>query len=578
MSISTNYSYETQIPQNVMFKAEQPVTVVTSKAQPVKKDEKMSTAAKYMIGATALAGVVVAGIAARKGCFGEKIQKFFKTSSELKAEAEKKAKEKAEKEAKEKAERAAREARERAEQKPKEAQTTSSGSNARSANANATPGSSTKSSGGSNRGLSVKSNSTTQTSLRRNASGGSNKNPSSHTTNTTSTSETTQNITQNAKPAVKPQTSPELAEQLKVYEQLIPKLAEGGIKAEYFIKDGEIQAKFSVGENLCKKILAEIEENVNADKSMTNDMKEKVLKELEPIVRQDLQAIKTSGNPEIAINEFKDRLMKYVDSEMSESIQESMQESMQKLGEKFKYWKLSELLQNRTSPQREELAQAIYNAPMERYAERNAKSAKESAQVFEEFFSAKENAEKEAQKILKGIETSTAEAKEAQRKIDIAQASYNAPLERGLAHKSANESMAVFRKAGKNEYQVYYDSYEKVWKQAVKRKLTMKEVEKIMSEKIQEYVEKCGTFRKVNKDVVISGEPKKIVYEGIQYDITDKGELLKKVFVPAKGKNNAIVTKYENTSEEILDNILLQQRQLAYERRISESQRQEAFA
>ena len=140
--------------------------------------------------------------------------------------------------------------------------------------------------------------------------------------------------------------------------------------------------------------------------------------------------------------------------------------------------------------------------------------------------------------------------------------------------------MAVFRKAGNNEYQVYYDSYEKVWKQAVKRKLTMKEVEKIMSEKIQEYVEKCGTFRKVNKDVVISGEPKKIVYEGVQYDITDKGELLKKVFVPAKGKNNAIVTKYENTSEEVLDNILLQerQRQNAYERRTYVQQRQKALA
>ena len=347
MSISTNYSCETQIPQNVMFKAEQPVTVVTNKAQPVKKDEKMSTAAKYMIGATALAGIVVAGIAARKGCFGEKIQKFFKTSSELKAEAEKKAKEKAEKEAKEKAERTAREARERAEQKPKEARTTSSSSNARSANANATPGSSTKPSGGSNRGSSVKSNSTTLTSSRKNASGRSNNNPSSHTTNTTSTSETTQNVTQNAKPAVKPQISPELAEQLKVYEQLIPKLAEGGIKAEYFIKDGEIQAKFSVGENLCKKILAEIKEEANADKSMTNDMKEKVLKELEAIIRHDLQAIKTSGNPEIAINEFKDRLMKYVNSEMSES----MQKLGEKLGEKFKYWKLSELLQTRTSPQ-----------------------------------------------------------------------------------------------------------------------------------------------------------------------------------------------------------------------------------
>ena len=553
MSISTNYSYQTQIPQNVMFKAEEPVTVVVNKAQPIKKDEKMSTAAKYMIGATALAGIVAAGIAARKGCFGEKIQKFLKTSSELKAEAEKKAKEKAEKEAKEKAEKAAREAKEKAEQKAKETKTTTS-NNTNSTKTSTKSSASTKSSSGTGKASSSNSSGTTHTSSRKGTSRKSHNVSSSHTTNTTSTSQTTQNVTRETKPAVKPQISPELTEQLKVYEQLIPKLAEGGIKAEYFVKDGEIQAKYSVTENMCKNIFAAIEETANGDNSVANDVKERILKELKAIIRQDLQAIKTSGNPEIAMNEFNDRLQKYIASEMPESVQESVQ----KLGDKLKYWQLSELLQKRTPQQREELAQAIYNAPMERYAERSAKSAKESAQVFEEFFSAKENAEKEARKILKGIETSAAEAKEAQRKIDIAQASYNAPLERGLAHKSANESMAVFRKAGNNEYQVYYDSYEKVWKQAVKRKLTMKEVEKIMSEKIQEYVEKCGTFRKVNKDVVISGEPKKIVYEGVQYDITDKGELLKKIFVPAKGKNNAIVTKYENTSEEVLDNILLQ--------------------
>ncbi len=573
MSVSTNYSYQTQIPQNVMFKAEQPVTVVTNKAQSIKKDEKISTAAKYMIGATALAGVVAGGIAARKGCFGEKIQKFFKTSSELKAEAEKKAKEKAEKEAKEKAERAAKEAKERVVQKEKETKTTASDSNVDSTANNTKSGSSTKKSKGSNKGSSTNSGGATHTASRKRTSVEGNKNSSSHTTNTTSTSETTQNITQDTKPAVKPQISPELAEQLKAYEEQIPELAEAGIKAEYFIKDGEIQAKYSVTENMCENIFAAIEEIANGDNSIANDVKERILKELKAIIRQDLQAIKTSGNPETAINEFKGRLQKHIASEMPESVQ--------KIHNKFKDWQLNELLQNRTMQQREELAQAIYNAPMERYAERNAKSAKESAKVFEEFFSAKENAEKEAQKILKGIETSATEAKEAQRKIDIAQASHNAPLERGLAHKSANESMEVFRKAGNKEYQVYYDSYESVWKQAVKRKLTMKEVEKIMSEKIQEYVEKCGTFRKVNKDVVISGEPKKIVYEGIQYDITDKGELLKKVFVPAKGKNNAIVTKYENTSEEVLDNILLQevrQRQNAYERRTYVQQRQKALA
>ena len=398
MSISTNYSYQTQIPQNVMFKAEEPVTVVVNKAQPIKKDEKMSTAAKYMIGATALAGIVAAGIAARKGCFGEKIQKFLKTSSELKAEAEKKAKEKAEKEAKEKAEKAAREAKEKAEQKAKETKTTTS-NNTNSTKTSTKSSASTKSSSGTGKASSSNSSGTTHTSSRKGTSRKSHNVSSSHTTNTTSTSQTTQNVTRETKPAVKPQISPELTEQLKVYEQLIPKLAEGGIKAEYFVKDGEIQAKYSVTENMCKNIFAAIEETANGDNSVANDVKERILKELKAIIRQDLQAIKTSGNPEIAMNEFNDRLQKYIASEMPESVQESVQ----KLGDKLKYWQLSELLQKRTPQQREELAQAIYNAPMERYAERSAKSAKESAQVFEEFFSAKENAEKEARKILKGI-------------------------------------------------------------------------------------------------------------------------------------------------------------------------------
>ena len=324
--------------------------------------------------------------------------------------------------AKEKAEKAAREAKEKAEQKAKETKTTTS-NNTNSTKTSTKSSASTKSSSGTGKASSSNSSGTTHTSSRKGTSRKSHNVSSSHTTNTTSTSQTTQNVTRETKPAVKPQISPELTEQLKVYEQLIPKLAEGGIKAEYFVKDGEIQAKYSVTENMCKNIFAAIEETANGDNSVANDVKERILKELKAIIRQDLQAIKTSGNPEIAMNEFNDRLQKYIASEMPESVQESVQ----KLGDKLKYWQLSELLQKRTPQQREELAQAIYNAPMERYAERSAKSAKESAQVFEEFFSAKENAEKEARKILKGIETSAAEAKEAQRKIDIAQASYNAP-------------------------------------------------------------------------------------------------------------------------------------------------------
>ena len=59
---------------------------------------------------------------------------------------------------------------------------------------------------------------------------------------------------------------------------------------------------------MCKNIFAAIEETANGDNSVANDVKERILKELKAIIRQDLQAIKTSGNPEIAMNEFNDRL------------------------------------------------------------------------------------------------------------------------------------------------------------------------------------------------------------------------------------------------------------------------------
>ena len=79
-----------------------------SKEQEV-EDKQVATATKYMIGATILASVIAAGLAARQGVFGEKIQKIFKSSKELKAEAEKKAKE-----AKEKAEKKVKEEMENA--------------------------------------------------------------------------------------------------------------------------------------------------------------------------------------------------------------------------------------------------------------------------------------------------------------------------------------------------------------------------------------------------------------------------------------------------------------------------------
>ena len=104
--------------------------------QPQVVDEEKSNAAKYMIGATALATVIGLGIAGRKGKLGKNVQEFLggakkagedaknKVEQEAKAKAEQEAKEKALQEAKTKAEQEAKskalqEAKAKAEQEAK---------------------------------------------------------------------------------------------------------------------------------------------------------------------------------------------------------------------------------------------------------------------------------------------------------------------------------------------------------------------------------------------------------------------------------------------------------------------------
>ena len=70
VTFRSNYGYE--------YNPYQQQNVATYQEQPVVEDKQKSNAAKYMIGATALAGVVALGILGHKGYLGKDIQKFMK--------------------------------------------------------------------------------------------------------------------------------------------------------------------------------------------------------------------------------------------------------------------------------------------------------------------------------------------------------------------------------------------------------------------------------------------------------------------------------------------------------------------
>ena len=146
----------------------------------------------------------------------------------------------------------------------------------------------------------------------------------------------------------------------------------------------------------------------------------------------------------------------------------------------------------------------------------------------------------EAQEILKGIEESRIQANKAEQKAEIAQTVYGvAPFERGLSHKSARESAGVFKNAFREE-----DSVSKLYlKELYKFKVSQRndsEVTKSVLNKIDMYLQNCETFKKVNKTVDINGKPIKIIYEGLGYDVTENGELMKKVFNPVSRKNSLV--------------------------------------
>lgn len=146
----------------------------------------------------------------------------------------------------------------------------------------------------------------------------------------------------------------------------------------------------------------------------------------------------------------------------------------------------------------------------------------------------------EAQEILKGIEESKIQANKAEQKEEFAQTVYGvAPLERGLSHKSAKESAGVFKNAFREEDSVRDLYLKELYKFKVSQR-NDSEVTKSVLNKIDMYLQNCETFKKVNKTVDINGKPVKIIYEGLGYDVTENGELMRKVFNPVSGKNSLV--------------------------------------
>ncbi len=146
----------------------------------------------------------------------------------------------------------------------------------------------------------------------------------------------------------------------------------------------------------------------------------------------------------------------------------------------------------------------------------------------------------EAQEILKGIEESKIQANKAEQKEEFAQTVYGvAPLERGLSHKSAKESAGVFKNAFREEDSVRDLYLKELYKFKVSQR-NDSEVTKSVLNKIDMYLQNCETFKKVNKTVDINGKPIKVIYEGLGYDVTENGELMRKVFNPVSGKNSLV--------------------------------------
>lgn len=469
----------------------------------------MSTENKLLIGGGVVAGTAALVIGAKKGLFGQgiknKINELFKNFGGD-------AKAKAEQEAKLKAE---QEAKAKAEREAQEkARNTSSQSNKPSNNTgSATTSSSSSSSGSSNSGSSSSSSSRSSGSTggsRRRSRRSSSGNTSNNTTGTTTT---------NANPQPTAQPKPKVTQPPK---EILDKINE--INAAYadalkdqpvsFIKtfeNGEVVTTVSVKtEQFIETMLMEVPPN--APETLKQELKIALEKELEK-----LKLIRTGKvDDKKMLKEFSDKL-----NDFFEKLDNNP--ALSGIKKKLEQWE--------------------------------------------------KQVQEETNHILQCIERDTAEAKEAQRKIDIAQAVHTSQGGMRLGGKSAEESAEVYSEAIRKENRNAERMIQNLYDEAVSGRLghiTSKEnAKKYMMQKIEQYVQKCGTFKKVNKNVEINGERVNIIYEGIDVDITSEGKLLKKVFVSKPQK--APEMQYENLSKRLADQV---EADAEYARRQAQRQRQ----
>ena len=189
--------------------------------------------------------------------------------------------------------------------------------------------------------------------------------------------------------------------------------------------------------------------------------------------------------------------------------------------------------------------------------------------------------QEETKKIIKGIEENAIQVSNAERNEEIGQIAYGmAPLERGLSHKSAEETFRFFHNTVALENRRYNSVYERAFNY-VRGRNNFSHINKnlvnqtFMERYLSEYIERCGSFQKVDKIVEINGKPIKIIYEGIGHDITENGELLKKVFNPVSNKNELIYKEnYADTNYESMFNSVRK----GLRRETSQTNRQRALA
>ena len=175
----------------------------------------------------------------------------------------------------------------------------------------------------------------------------------------------------------------------------------------------------------------------------------------------------------------------------------------------------------------EELFAKLKAEEVAKEAEKAAKEAEEKARI------EAEKAAKEVDDALKEI--SEKEKAEFEAKANEAQAKYNKPFEDAKANKDAEDSMRVFTSK-------YAEQSEGVRGIVVQRYNS----DRISPEKIKEYAESYG-FKPVNYTATFAdGTSAQIIYEGLGYDITSDGRLLKKVFAGSK-------KTYEDVTEEAVN-------------------------